>query len=278
MGVVGCHLARLPRGRLLRVDDFLHGGRYRGGVGGSMAEVWNGSSWSPTPTPNPAGATQIEVEDVSCSSASACTAVGSYSEPGGRKPMALRWNGTAWSLQSVPVGSEDKSVELYDVSCFSDVTATSCVAVGKKSTGPFAERWNGTEWSVMTPVGSGNLTSVSCGSASFLRRDRTSVERRAPVGVLGRQQMDAGDPAHPGRSVVFAKAEGCLLRRKLLLRGGAVRDRAIRRHPHRRKNAGGALERGPMVDRRLSQRSGHRDLQPGRRLLQQLGPVHGGGL
>lgn len=41
----------------------------------ALAEAWNGSSWTVQPTPNPDGYASLAA--ISCTSASACTAVGS---------------------------------------------------------------------------------------------------------------------------------------------------------------------------------------------------------
>lgn len=44
----------------------------------TLAEWWNGTSWAIQTTPNPTGALGSELSAVSCSSASACIAVGFY--------------------------------------------------------------------------------------------------------------------------------------------------------------------------------------------------------
>ena len=54
-----------------------------------MAERWNGTAWAMQSIPNPNGSGQLN--GVSCTSASACTAVGYY---GGYVTLAERWNGT----------------------------------------------------------------------------------------------------------------------------------------------------------------------------------------
>ena len=53
--------------------------------------------------PPPGTALQSELYGASCTSASACTAVGDYvTSTGASKTLAERWNGTAWTLQSTP--------------------------------------------------------------------------------------------------------------------------------------------------------------------------------
>lgn len=135
-----------------------------------LAERWNGSSWSRLSMPALSGPAQLDA--VSCHGSSACTAVGSHLDRNGiyTRTLAERWNGHAWSVQSMPTV---KRARLQDVSC---ATVTSCVAVGDhgtQTTHVLAERWNGTRWSRQaikdpsaTGSAGGDLTGVSCTGAS----------------------------------------------------------------------------------------------------------------
>src|SRR5262249_4601738 len=70
------------------------------GVGVTLAERWNGSTWAIQPTPNPAGAKVSALAGVACTSSSACTAVGySVTSSGSQLALAERWDGTSWQLQ-----------------------------------------------------------------------------------------------------------------------------------------------------------------------------------
>jgi hypothetical protein len=139
------------------------------GVRSSLAEAWNGSTWIVQSTPSPAGSTFSELASISCTSSSACTAVGSYSTGSGMLPLAMRWNGTAWAIQSVPKPSGAAEALLVGVSCAS---TTACTAIGYyyDSSGnrlTLAEFWNGSTWTVQsTPNRSGasqnTLLGVSC--------------------------------------------------------------------------------------------------------------------
>src|SRR5205807_988086 len=54
-------------------------GRYdSSGVTATLAEGWNGSSWTIQSTPNPSGAQDITLSGVACASTTVCTAVGNY--------------------------------------------------------------------------------------------------------------------------------------------------------------------------------------------------------
>jgi hypothetical protein len=121
---------------------------------GTVAERWDGTSWSIQPTPNPTGAKGGALIGVSCTSPTACTAVGSfYDSANAEVTLAERWNGTSWTVQTTPKPFNKFS----GVSCTS---ATVCTAVGDG----FAERWNGTSWSVESSSLSGNVNGVSCTS------------------------------------------------------------------------------------------------------------------
>jgi hypothetical protein len=145
-----------------------------------LIERWNGRRWSIEHTPNPRGARQSFLNSVSCTSATACTAVGSgpYSyvaKSGGSGQLfvyggvrVVRWNGSAWSSQAIPVGRAGSY--LSGVSCTS---RSSCIAVGSTLRGsmayatrvPLAERWNGTTWTrqrIPATRGSDNLSGVAC--------------------------------------------------------------------------------------------------------------------
>ena len=148
-------------------------------VGAGGAEQWNGSAWSPEPVPSPPGAVPGTVfpRAVSCPAPSACIAVGSFSvstsSSSGLRPLAERWDGSAWSVLPVPTPAGGGALD--GVSCSA---ATACTAVGGHRFSPqglsvltLAERWNGTAWSIQptpTPLGAGDagLSGVSCPAAT----------------------------------------------------------------------------------------------------------------
>jgi len=128
-----------------------------------LAEAWNGTTWvfQATPTLNDLSS----LGDVSCTSASACIAVGRAAVvPEGEEttPLAEEWNGTKWTVLTVPEPGSGGS--LAGVSCAS---AMACAAVGGDTRGALAERWNGTAWAVQrTPrPAAAVLAAVSCSSA-----------------------------------------------------------------------------------------------------------------
>jgi hypothetical protein len=140
----------------------------------TLAEVWNGTTWSVQATPNPATSTDGVLQGISCPTAGDCEAVGYYyPSTGSAMPLAETWNGTKWAIQPVPSPSGGQRYELSSVSCSS---ASACTAVGAynltsgaQTQVAFAERWNGKTWAPQTLPKVAAVTSfaaVSCGSAS----------------------------------------------------------------------------------------------------------------
>jgi hypothetical protein len=149
-------------------------GRYKKSSGGllTLAEQWNGAEWITQSTSNPSGAVESLLSGVSCSSSTACTAVGVYEKTVGTPlTLAERWNGMEWKIQETPNPTEGDH-GLIGVSCAS---ASFCMAVGsgRSSTNEdksYAERWNGTEWTLQSmPSGEWSevdIEAISCTSSS----------------------------------------------------------------------------------------------------------------
>src|SRR5215831_13280874 len=138
------------------------------GVAVTLAEHWDGRRWAIQAAPGPRGARLSVLFSVSCSSPSACTAVGqAVSNQGASAPLAERWNGTRWRIQATPIPRAGGGF-LAGVACAS---ASACTAVGNSNSGTLAEHWNGTRWRIQaTPNPSGAqfsfLSAVSCASSS----------------------------------------------------------------------------------------------------------------
>ncbi len=139
-----------------------------------LVEHWDGGKWEILPAPIPSGAVAALLNGVSCTSATACTAVG-YSEGSGgvKRPLVGRWNGAAWAIQPAPSPGATSGSRLLAVSC---PTTSSCTAVGfnheVEEETTLAERWNGIEWQTLSTVELGGthptnrLEAVSCDSPS----------------------------------------------------------------------------------------------------------------
>jgi hypothetical protein len=99
----------------------------------TLAEYWNGSTWTIQPTSNKGKSTQDELEAVSCSTATSCAATGQYTGTGKvTKSLAEYWNGSTWAIQATPNPAGTTLAALYGVSC--PAPATPCTAAGDYST------------------------------------------------------------------------------------------------------------------------------------------------
>jgi hypothetical protein len=147
--------------------------------GGALVERLSAGVWS-LEEMAPAGGTELAPLAVSCPSSSDCEAVGDTVDPSGEvSPLAERWNGTGWSLQSTALAQA--SSPLVAVSCGG---VGRCLAVGSwvdqgYSTSALSESLAGGGWSLDAVPGAaggpyflafeddgtppdGMLTGVSC--------------------------------------------------------------------------------------------------------------------
>jgi photosystem II stability/assembly factor-like uncharacterized protein len=137
-----------------------------------IVHTTDGINWTRTPAPSPGGFLNILL-DVSCTAATACTAVGAYASGGDINDPDLRTlvlrttNGTTWARIPSPNPAGIPS-ELQSVSC---LTATKCRAVGDFGGNSLVLiTSNGTSWfrqeSPNRGDGANYLLSVDCESTS----------------------------------------------------------------------------------------------------------------
>ena len=138
----------------------------------TLAEHWDGTAWQTEATAEPVGGAYAFMFDISCSSVTACTAVGHYDTASWTQAtLAERWDGTAWSVQPTPAPPDVSNAlwsYLRSVSC---PTSSQCVAVGLQ--GAWVEVWDGSSWSleaVPSPPGATpdefGLDAISCPAAN----------------------------------------------------------------------------------------------------------------
>jgi hypothetical protein len=128
------------------------GSTNRAGREVTLAERWDGTSWTTLITPDPGSGRAYELSSVSCVSSLDCVAVGDYASSarhGALVPLAEGWNGARWTVQQSRPAIGNNGT-LGAVSC---VSARACLAVGGYVIGhstdvTLAERWNGTRWIV----------------------------------------------------------------------------------------------------------------------------------
>jgi len=98
----------------------------------TLIETWNGSSWSITPSPND-GTEEVQLlAAVDCISATSCAVVGRSGPSGSAEiPFTENWDGSTWSIGTIPAPSGATSVGLNSISCITD---WACVAGGFATT------------------------------------------------------------------------------------------------------------------------------------------------
>lgn len=140
----------------------------------TLAERWNGTRWVVQRTIDPAGAFSSGLMGVSCTSASACEAVGVYTNAGGTAvTLAEQWNGARWSRQPIPNQPGASGSVLSAVSC---AKASACIAVGRYTSSKgtmlaLAEGWNGQRWTIQAALKPGRgrtsrLDGIWCAAAN----------------------------------------------------------------------------------------------------------------
>lgn len=137
---------------------------------------WNGSAWKIVPSPNPgtpsaingvrqtlSGVVEISPTDAWAVGNTFDTVSGSFAPD---KPIAMHWNGTAWSLTTVPNQGGGGQLAAVTASSPTSVWATGA------ADGTSVLHWNGTSWTPETipsgPDGPRIMTSISAvrGSAT----------------------------------------------------------------------------------------------------------------
>jgi hypothetical protein len=151
------------------------GGNSNDGPHSTLAQHWNGTSWTTVSTPNP-GVSSRNLYGVKAFSPSNAWAVGYYYETINptalTETMILHWNGTAWTQVSSPSPANyGNSLRGVSGSSPTDVWAVGSFTNRGESTGathPLAVHWNGTSWS-QVPVphtGFATLNAVTAISAN----------------------------------------------------------------------------------------------------------------
>jgi hypothetical protein len=186
------------------------GGPGYGTEGATVAESWDGTSWTVQRTPD-TEPLPVRLSASSCANDTSCMGVGWFTDfTGNDVPVAERWDGAGWTLMEPPPGTASPT-HIAGVSCPS---STSCMAVGTQGqpATPFAEKWDGNGWSVVSPAapdGSwpSTLTSVSCPSSDDCTAIGSVQDRATAVPPLiehwdGSAWASEPDPGVTGGSLV----------------------------------------------------------------------------
>jgi hypothetical protein len=193
-----------------------------GGVRTAIAEAWLSPTWTLQTVPIPSGAKSSQLDGVDCIWSSFCVAVGRYTTSGGStKGLAMFWNGTTWSLQTLtdPAGAAES--ELLDVSCTKSPNV--CTAVGSwensaKDDFTLAYRFNGSSWTLQNtpnpPGGESFLLGVSCATTTSCTAVGTYNESGGSLNTLaevwdGSSWSIQGTPNPPGANASILYGASC---------------------------------------------------------------------
>jgi hypothetical protein len=106
------------------------GGYDTSGGGGSFADVWNGTAWKLDSVENPEEASSAQLTSISCVSTVSCSAVGNYVSSEANGSFGASWQGSSWTLQSIPQPGGGIVPTLQSDSCVRGGSSSKCVAVG----------------------------------------------------------------------------------------------------------------------------------------------------
>lgn len=137
------------------------------------------ATWTLQSTPDLGATDGGRLYGVSCTALSACMTVGGYRDvPAPGRTGSERWDGTSWSVQSMPIPPGQLRPSVNSVSC----AGRTCTAVGsgrlpyEQTMFPLAERWNGSGWAVQRVANPGKanggvMSGVSCTGPSACTTD-----------------------------------------------------------------------------------------------------------
>lgn len=156
----------------------------------TLAEHWDGTSWTIVATPNPGGATfSNDLNGVIAISANDVWAVGAYATSAGANAFAMHWNGTGWNWSLLqPVVNNPFSI-LFAVTA----TSTSDVwAVGTYySAGylPLVYHWDGAVWTPLFPTNPSPVDNELFAVSAFSSTDVWAVGENTPTLNLPQQSL-----------------------------------------------------------------------------------------
>jgi hypothetical protein len=116
----------------------------------TLAEQWNGTSWTVVPTPN-AGSGDNDLYGVAAVSAGDAWAVGQQnasptSQP---KPLIEQWDGSAWQIVASPSAGQLSSLAAVVATSANDVWAVGAFFNSSGNQQTLIEHWNGSKWSIV---------------------------------------------------------------------------------------------------------------------------------
>ena len=146
----------------------------------TLAEHFNGTSWSVVPTPALSGGEQFDA--VAAVASNDVWAVGvHYPTTTTSDPLIEHWNGTSWSVVASPTLPNGAYL-----SAVTAVSSTNVWAVGTSGNlkGDLVEHWNGTSWSVVSSPAFNGATDLLRGVSADASNDVWAVGDDFGVGTV----------------------------------------------------------------------------------------------
>jgi hypothetical protein len=221
---------------------------YTGAHTQTLAEHWDGTTWTPTTTldvNNPLNDNQLLA--VSCPTATYCVAVGFRWTGTNTLSLIETWNGTSWQLATPADNGSPTNAVLNGVSCTS---TTACVAVGGLGNGSFAQQWNGAWWSIPVQSEFSGFTplAVSCATGSWCEAvgSENSGPNQVPESMTfsGGTNWAATGDVNPGTGSAWLRGVSCPAA-GVCTAVGDVQDSAKRTLIENFTNGGWALQSSP---------------------------------
>ena len=146
----------------------------------TLTEHWNGSAWSVVPSVD-----TLFNDDTLAAVAGVASndvwAVGQTKQTGSKSPvtpLALHWNGTAWSAVPTP----SIAVTRASLAGVAALGSNNVWAVGTTITGTLVEHWNGAAWSIVpSPSRAGSSSNSLSGIAAIAPNDIWAVGSSSSV-------------------------------------------------------------------------------------------------
>lgn len=145
----------LDVGALSATDAWAVG--YSAGTQQTLAQHWDGTSWTIVPTPSPSTILQVNsLTGVAAISSTDVWAVGIYAPDDGPGPaaqtLALHWDGSTWSVVPSPVFTGGSQFDGVSALASDDIWAVGVRALGAPGPDetPLTARWDGSTWQVVT--------------------------------------------------------------------------------------------------------------------------------
>jgi hypothetical protein len=143
-------VARVATNDVWAVGFFNNSGWYRNET---LAEHWNGTSWSQVPTPSPLKGGQNDLWGVYAAASNNVWAVGD-TYPSTQQTLIEHWDGSSWTVVASPNLTNDDALHAITGRGPNDIWAAGTATYDSTdSTVPLVEHWNGSGWSIVSAPG-----------------------------------------------------------------------------------------------------------------------------